>query len=102
MPAVCGSLIYGLTTTAGELVNQCNWFWSDHKINYRCAVDLSGLGLSFGIMAASSVVWTQTGIKSDNNANCESFLISIKEMWANLLKLVYNSITILRDEKLHI
>lgn len=53
-------------------------------------------------MAASSVVWTQTGIKGDNNANCESFLISIKEMWANLLKLVYNSITILRDEKLHI
>lgn len=78
MPAVCGSWIYELTTTAGELMNQCNWCWSDHKVNYRFAVDFSGLGLSFGIMAASSVAWTQTGTKSDNNAICEGLLTSIK------------------------
>lgn len=72
IPAIWGTLVYGVTGATGELMNVCNWCWPHHQVEGRCAVDFNGLAKALGIAAASIVAWRD---------KCDSFAGSFMQIW---------------------
>lgn len=82
-PTAWGAFTFGLVSSAGELMNVCNWCWEHHRNpDGNCAINLRGLATSLGIGVAGLTAGIGTTAKRDLLTN-EDILENAFRHWNN-------------------